>query len=418
MGKELKVLMMGGARVGKSSALAAIMESFITGPSRYLLSAQDKTNLEKKDGEKQASIESKLKDAKEMLSKYNGKIILVDSGKTNNIWSYHLELSVPDSNDSMSITFTDINGEFFAQGNFRQDEVINLIKDYEVFIVAIDTAFMMESRNVSNKLVNSVINDKYNCISSIHTFLCEIDDNEGKDAKLVIFTPIKCEKWAQENKLDDVVKCVQEDYSTPLKALKAFKNIQIEILPIQTIGSMVFVEHCEAYKFRYEKPYLLFFTKEHIAKCAILPENSIRLSDGSFMKYQDGKILDDESAVMIEGSGIIRPNSWFKVQSSDYKPHNCEQLAYHILEFMLSKVIDAKVRKKESENRFISGILNLADRALNFFTIGLWNKLKDVFGSISIEKMSSIIDNMNKMNMIKREGEGIYILKKSNFKKL
>lgn len=418
MSKELKVLMMGGARVGKSSALAAIMESFISGPSKYLLSAKDKTNLEEKDGEKQTSIESKLKDTKIMLPQYNGKTILVDSGKTNNIWSYRLELSVPDSNDCMSIIFTDINGEFFEQGNTRQDEIINLIKDYEVFIVAIDTAFMMESRNGSNKLVNSVINDKYNCISSIHTFLCEIDDNEGKDARLVIFTPIKCEKWAQENKLDDVVKCVQGDYATSIKALKAFKNIQIEILPIQTIGSMIFEEHCEAYKFRYKKSHLLFFTKECISKCAILPENSIRLSDGSFMKYQDGKILDDESAVMIEGSGIIRPNSWFKVQSSDYKPHNCEQLAYHILEFMLSKVIDAKVRKKESENRFISGILNLADRALNFFTIGLWNKLKDVFGSISIEKMSSIIDNMNKMNMIKREGEGIYILKKSNFKKL
>lgn len=416
MGKDLKVLMMGGARVGKSSALAAIMESFIYGPSRYLLSAEDKTNLEKKEGEKQTSIESKLKNTKEMLSKYNGKTILVDSGKTNNIWSYHLELSVPDSNDSMSITFTDINGEFFEQGNLRQDEVINLIKDYEVFIVAIDTAFMMESRNGSNKLVNSVINDKYNCISSIHTFLTEIDDSDGKDAKLVIFTPIKCEKWAQENKLDDVVRCVQEDYATSLKALKAFKNIQIEILPVQTVGSIVFDKHCEAFKFRYEKPYLLFFTKEHIVKCAVLSNNSIRLSDGTFMKSQEGKLLDDESAVMIKGSDIIRPNSWFKVQSSEYKPYNCEQLAYHILEFMLSKVIDAKVRRKENGNMFISDILNVADRALNFFTIGIWNKLKDIFGSISIEKMSSIIDNMNKMNMIKRSGDGILILKKSNFK--
>lgn len=415
MGKELKVLMMGGARVGKSSALAAIMNSFISGKVSNLLTASDETELVKKDGEKQASIKSKLKDIKSMLADYNGKIKLVDDGKTNNYWDYKLELSVPGRRDTMSIIFTDINGEYFEGGNKEQTNIINLIKDYDVFIVAIDTPFMMESRK--NELVDSIINNKYNCIDSIHTFLTQINDNDGKDAKLVIFTPIKCEKWAQENRLDLVTSYVQEDYKTSLAALKRFKSIQIEILPVQTIGSVVFQEHREAYLFTHTKKQLLFFNKEVTDKCALLSRDRIRLYDGTIMNPQSGKLNPDGAAVMIYGSDIIRPNSWFKIQSSEYKPHNCEQLAFHILEFMLSKAIDAKIRENENENFIVAGLRGIANFALNFCTLGIWNKLKDIFGSISIEKMSSIIYQMNQSNMIKRKGEGILILKECNFKK-
>lgn len=415
MGKELKVLMLGGARVGKSSALAAIMDSFISGDISSLLTASDETHLVKKDGEKQASINSKLQDIKSMLSEYNGKIKLVDSGQTNNIWDYRLDFFVPGSGDTMSIVFTDINGEFSKDEDPRYHDVIKLIKEYDVFIVAIDTPFMVESRK--NELVDSVINNKYNCINSIHTFLTHIDDNNGNDAKLVIFTPIKCEKWAQENKLDIVTNYVQEDYKTSLMALSKYKSVQIEILPIQTIGSVVFEEHREAYLFTYIKTILLLYKKEVTTKCALLSKDRIRLSDGSETTPQSGKINIDPSAVMIDGTDILRPNSWFRVQSSEYKPHNCEQLAFHILEFMLSKAIDAKVRESENENILIAGLKGLANFALNLCTLGLWNKMKDIFGSISVEKMSSIVNKMNEKNMIKRAGEGILILKKCNFKK-
>ena len=105
MAEGIKVLMMGGKRVGKSSALAAIMDAFITGESSNFLKAKDTTVLSKIDDEKQASIKSKLSDVKEMLSKYSGKTILVDSGSTNKKWDYTLELTLPNTNDSMEITF-------------------------------------------------------------------------------------------------------------------------------------------------------------------------------------------------------------------------------------------------------------------------------------------------------------------------
>ena len=53
MAEGLKVLMMGGQRVGKSSALAAIMDAFISGAEKDILTAKDSTTLTKIEGEKQ-----------------------------------------------------------------------------------------------------------------------------------------------------------------------------------------------------------------------------------------------------------------------------------------------------------------------------------------------------------------------------
>lgn len=159
--------------------------------------------------------------------------------KTNIKWDYKLELALAGSSDSMEITFTDVNGEFFEGGNMQQDAIIGLIKEYDVFIVAVDTPFLMEARNEDNELVDPIINNKYNCIDSIHTFLTQIDDNKGENAKLVIFVPIKCEYWAKKGILDSVSDAIQEDYETSLKALAKYKSLQIEILPIQTVGSAI-----------------------------------------------------------------------------------------------------------------------------------------------------------------------------------
>lgn len=407
MGKELKVLMMGGQRVGKSSALAAIMDSFVTGAVCCLLTAKDKTVLEKKEGVEQASIKTKLEDVKRLLQDHVGMTILVDSGKTNKQWDYRLELSIPQKNETMTIVFTDVNGEFFEGGTKEQTAIIELVKSYDVFIVAVDTPFMMEAR--TGELVDSVVNNKYNCIDSIHTFLTQINDNDGKNAKLVIFAPIKCEKWARENQLDIVTQYVREDYETTLIALSKYKRVQVEIIPIQTIGTVIFQEHREAYRFRWKKRQWVFFKKECQSSCAVLDNGRVRLSDGTEMDPAIGEIQDDPSVVLIPGTDIVRPNSWFKVLTKAYKPHNCEQLAFHILDFMLSKLIDLQIQQEENHRNL--------NAFLNFVTIGLWRSLRDVFGGISLQQMSAIVDKMYQLNLIKKSGEGILILNECKFKK-
>ncbi len=399
---ELKVLMMGGQRVGKSSALAAIMDSFINGAVRDIITAVDDTSLEKIDGVRQASIKSKLQEIQHLLQGNAKRTILVDSGKTNIKWDYKLSLRVPGTRKSMDIIFTDVNGEFFEGCNNHMDATMEMMKDYNAFIVAIDTPFMMEAQN--NGLVDSVVNQAYNCTESIHTFLTQINDNAGKDAKLVIFVPIKCEKWAREDRLEEVSDCVMKDYGTTIKALNSYKKVQVEIMPIQTAGSIVFKEHREAYKFKWKKRFLLLFNREIISKCALMDDGTVRLSDGTIMQKAEGQLMDDMSAVLIPGSDIVRPNSWFDVISDKYAPHNCEQLAFHILDFMCSKVIDAKIR--EQEEGIFGGFFNR-----------IWDSISGVFGGISLNEMKDIIKRMNKSGLIKQNVEGIRTLNQCNFRK-
>ena len=417
MAEGLKVLMMGGQRVGKSSALAAIMDAFISGAEKDILTAKDSTTLTKIEGEKQTSIASKLAEVKEMLVKNSGKTIIVNSRKTNKKWNYNLELTLTGTTDSMNITFTDVNGEFFEGGNIHQEEIIDLVKEYDVFIVAIDTPFLMESKNDDSDLVNSVVNEAYNCTLSIHTFLTQINDNDGKDAKLVIFTPIKCEYWAKRNLLDKVAEAVKDDYKTSINALRKYKSVQLEILPVQTVGSAEFSEHLEALICEWTEKRFIFFSKECSSKCSELQNGNIRLSNGDIRaKSSFKKIQEDLDAVLIPDTDIIRPNSWFRIDSPVYKPHNCEQLALHILEFMLAKVVDAKITEEQNQNPLIRGIRIAANFILNVGTLGLWEKLCDLFGGISIEQMQNAMKKLNDRNLIKHSGEGITILETCKFK--
>ena len=85
-------------------------------------------------------------------------------------------------------------------------------------------------------------------MDSVHTLLSTLHDNNGKNARLVIFTPVKCEKWAKSGDIDRVTQRVEESYSTTIKALKAFSNIEVIVLPVQTLGNVVFDSHHEAYQ--------------------------------------------------------------------------------------------------------------------------------------------------------------------------
>ena len=409
MKQGLKVLMMGGQRVGKSSALAAIIDAFTKAPINTLLSVKDITQNASEP------IASKLMEIQSCLTNNYQKVILVDSGKTKTFNHYILQLSVPGNNSKMEILFTDMNGEFYESGNTYQNQVCDMITDYDVFIVAIDTPMLMEAVNASNPYVNDVVNEKYNFVEDIHTFLTSINEKDNASAKLVIFTPIKCEKWAKENKLDLVVDRTKQVYETAIAGIQAHRNIRIEFLPIQTIGSMVFYEHLPASLFTYKKKLFLFFRQTVTEKGSVIASDKVRLSNGQIMPLSEGLIDDDPLAVLIFGTDIVRPNSWYSVCSQEYRPHNCEQIALHILEFMLRKMIDAKIREENSRGFISRSARALANFALNIVTLSLWSDIKDYFGDIPMSMIDIIINTMKSQGIIKYSGEGIEVYKDVEF---
>lgn len=413
MADSLKVLMMGGPRSGKTSALAGLVDTMINGEVKKLLAVKDVTQG---DAVKQ-KLAQKVENLKLTLITSLGKSIIVDDSKTDSYQNYIIEFAIPGTDDKLNIVFTDANGEFFESGREHESEISQMVKVYDVFVVAIDTPSLMEAINPVNILMNEPINEAINNVKDIHNFITYLDDKDGADAKMVIFTPLKCEKWAKEGKLDQVTERVKQVYATPIKALIQKKNVEIDILPIQTVGNIVFSEHL--------KSVLCLTDGDTPKRCSILKNKThVRFADGrerQVCKEMDKFVLDPQSPVK-EGMSILRPNSWFTVIDKAYAPHNCDQLAFYILQFILSKYLfikDVEKKKKEDENQGRSFFRLVVTAIIAYFSwpvalvYYLANKAMDYFGSISYEELQKVVDSIKEKNLIKTSGEGICQIKKT-----
>ena len=167
MAEKLKVLMLGGRRCGKTSALSTMFGSIINGVINQYLTLADETILETKindDGkeEVQDALGSKSSELKHLLEKGDSATFIVDQNPTGCWWFYTLKLQEPGTNREMYIEFSDVPGEFCRKGNKHEQEVKDYIKTCDVFVVAIDTPYMMEAVNPSNKLCDEGINEQVN----------------------------------------------------------------------------------------------------------------------------------------------------------------------------------------------------------------------------------------------------------------
>lgn len=381
---KLKVLMMGGRRCGKTSALASLFYQMIHGATNEFLTVSDNTILETKidpitkKEEKQESLLKKRMELEYFISKGGNNTFLVDKGPTRMFWYYNLQIQIPGTSKKTTIEFRDSNGEFFEAGGKYHSETIEYIKDCDVFVVVVDTPYLMVGSKVENEAANVV--------ESLHTFLTHIDNDNGRKAKQVIFLPIKCEKWVKDGKIEDVVAKIETTYEATIKHLKATGKTEISIIPIQTAGDIVFSELRE--------PYLLVDTKTgKKSKCSMLGESGrmVVLEDGKNHKVTESEIINPDPEGVFPETDIVRSAAWYNLSkgiNSSYSPYNCEQLPLHIIRFMFNKLTE------ESPG-------------------GIWGSISSfLFGTITKNDLSKALKGLNDKNLIKDSDDGIKILKK------
>ena len=398
MTKPLKVLMMGGRRCGKTSALASIFAEMKNGPVKRYFTVSDRTVLETKGLETQDSLNDKTLELQYMLeqNKDNSNIFLVDKNPTYYIWDYNLHLQIPGTKQEMDMEFRDAAGEFFERNNSYSTEMTEFMKECDVFVIVIDTPYLMGPVDESTReLCPESINLGTNCINDIQQYLTYIDDNKGTDAKMVVFVPLKCEKWAKEpNGLNRVTERVKQVFDTHITNLKAFNKMSISIIPMLTCGNILFSEFRKAY---------VYNSIEGPVRCCKIDEEIIRNENGENEPLMPGESVIEDPQAVIAGTTLLRPYSWYQINPQDngFAPHNCDQLPLHIIRFMLSKLIDAEVQVKHE------GILG----SVFDFLKSIINKISEVFGTIDPEKLKQIIAAMQKDGIIKNNGCGIEIIK-------
>lgn len=380
----LKVLMMGGRRCGKTSALASLFDQMINGATNDYFTVADDTDPNQKNddgtekGEKIETLNNKKLELQHFIGKANNNTFLVDAGPTHEYWDYLLRVQIPGKNRSTHLRFRDANGEFFESGGLHHDDTMRFVQDCDVFIVVVDTPYMMAGKDYENEAANVV--------NSLHTFLTAVDTSKTK-GKQVIFVPIKCEKWLQEGKADEVVAKVEATYSSTIKHLVATEKTEISIIPIQTAGDILFSD--------LRDPYILYNTVTNkTVKCSKLTGNLVVLNSGKKHKITEIECLQEDPEGVFPGEGmndIVRPTEWFhhpQDREAKYAPYNCEQLPLHIIRFMFNKL------KAEAPGGLLGRLLAI------------------IFGTITKEDLQNALDKLSKNDLIKDNTEGIKTIKK------
>lgn len=386
---DLKVLMMGGRRCGKTSALASLFYQARNGQLHTVFDFNDVTPPQTKPDPDTGtiktidSLEDKRRELEHAIRDGGNGIFLVDAGITRNYWDYVLRLSVPGTDRKYDIQFRDCAGEIFER-NVPED-LRNYIGQCDIFIVVVDTPFLMEENDVENECAN-----RYQEISD---FLAHMD--RGGRPIQVLFVPVKCEKWVKEGKIDEVCNAVEKYHGNTIRTLLASSNVEVSIIPIETAGDVIFEE--------FRMPYVLRQPDENNPgqtvkiKCSKVDGNNtkVMLGNGKPHTIQDGEYVSEDEEGVFAGTGIVRKSTWFSLRhrqdaDAQYTPHNCDQLVTHILRFMFNKI------QNKNKNRSIFKIL--------------WDYIR-TFGTITYEDMSVALNELRRLDMIKNRGEGIRILK-------
>ncbi|NCO74865.1 MAG: hypothetical protein GW795_10065 [Cyanobacteria bacterium] len=224
--QTLKVTMLGHSGVGKTSLLCAMYDQFdqIIGKTNLQLTPDDETKT---------ILDNRLKQLKESAQQNSIKI-RGGLDKTITTRTYNFDLGKTGKTPSIEIQFQDYKGEYLVKSEELQ-KIKEFIDESVAIIIPIDTPALMENNSQWHEKLNQpqVIYDLFK------SSFADLDF-----PKLVIFAPVKCEKYLRNTTGEQqLVTAIQEKYSN---LLSFFRNdalvpyVAAVMTPVETLGSVDF----------------------------------------------------------------------------------------------------------------------------------------------------------------------------------
>ena len=376
-----KILMLGGRRAGKSSILASIL---------YALGEQDKTAdlctiTDQTDyGGMAVPLTTKRKEIDNYLRTRSrvgaNSNFLVDMTPSKTESTYTL-LTQIGGRCEVAFDFVDVPGEWMCATSTNHNRLKELVTESDIFIIAIDTPYLMQEENPN-------INSVYNRIDEITNMMANITIlNEQLDRKMIIFCPVKCERWTQKGQADIVTEKVCQAYRNLINNWVKHSAVDIWVMPIETVGGITHSKMLDGYRvYRNER--------DKIGELGSVNELTGQIMMG------DGMMISEDAVYMVEPKPDPTlfidftqiPLSWYKTTDGVFKPHFCEQPAYHILTFLVEKekAVDAFEKKKIDD-------------------LPWWRIFTKIFARSfgkNLKAYTELISNFNNRNIIKYSGDG------------
>lgn len=237
MSKELKITMLGASGVGKTTLLTSMYEQF-EATSRQ-------ANLQLiPDIETAATLKRYLAQLKTLTYEFKAderqkgiRGTLATAGPES-LPSYSFDLGRQDQKQFLRLLFRDYPGGYILPTDIAGRRFVQkMLKECAAVIVAIDTPALMEL----NGRWHEVRNKPDEILSLFKTAYQKLEE-----PKLVIFAPVKCETYVQnEASAHLLIKRIQQKYAPLLEFFQEpgrSDKIAVVTAPVQTVGCVVFLK--------------------------------------------------------------------------------------------------------------------------------------------------------------------------------
>lgn len=409
-----KVIMLGGRRAGKSTILASILHSLKNEIPGTICTVNDsKTDytqvITDKDGKKHQlpTLDNKRIEVSQYIKTHHqNQTFLVDMDPTYGKSSYIL--TVRSGTASVDLEFVDVPGEWMRKNVAEHNELKEQVMSSDIFVIAIDTPFLMQEDND--------VNDVYNRVQEITDVISEmkVDPKNEVDRRLIILCPIKCEKWVRErndNKKPDedeltpdkVTQKVKTVYKNLINQWVKFPNVDIWIMPIQTVGGLESVKLMPAKRYKKDA-----FDKNEKWKSCMVDELTDQVIDKDGKCITDKIDVEDDERWVIDYTAI--PLSWYRNNGLGFAPVFCGQPGYHILHFLVDKEEEIVKQRAEMEQQLRKKIedMSLLEKLFNFRD---WIKTWDPTFGEYLPVWQNAIHALKERKLIKEEGDGFELVK-------
>lgn len=268
MAAKLNIFMVGGRRCGKTTVLSRVYRQFNRvlkhdepgGKELFLLNAQAQDIPHIRDAEN--AIHAIFND-----HDCYDEFIVEDYNPSQTMSEIRFSLQPTEGSSPLEVGFRDIPGEWCSgrsvdgqemvtatgiDGSEQTKNPLEFVKDYikvsTVTMIAIDTPAMMEENGAFNDTINRI-----GPITEAFKSIVETGGDENIMDKLILFVPLKCEKYVVKGDgtidnegMQRVTQRVKESYNeliefighTPLK-----ESVSAAILPIVTIKEVLWAKY-------------------------------------------------------------------------------------------------------------------------------------------------------------------------------
>jgi hypothetical protein len=237
------ITMLGPSGVGKTSLLTSMYEQFERTIAATELSLMP-------DDKSETLLQERLEGLKK-LATAPAVEAGVGVGNSGEVRSLTFGIGKKDEPASLHLQFTDFPGGFLAAGVSpeQRDRAYDLVSQSYVTMVVIDTPALMEANQRWNDRINNPLR-----IGNIFQEAYQ----DLKHPRLVLFVPVKCEKYVQDDVLArQMIEKIKEEYHVTfnLFAAEVLRDfVTVAVAPVQTVGTVVF----DSLEVRDNIPHFLF----------------------------------------------------------------------------------------------------------------------------------------------------------------